>query len=362
MATSSAVLSDLERLAEAMRQWVDELVQWERRLAQCGFHPAFAAATGVRLFRVTLASQQDRVSERAEAFRRADAEERLDAMSDRVHNLLRDAARNERGKRAKLLSALAMRGDRIYLRADSRHDGQLVEVMGDLVNAEHVVVLVPGMTNELANFDVQIRPRAVRIFNELQRQAPRTKVAVIAWQGYDSPDLSFTGLLQARASGRAKIGAEALAVDLATIRSLNPSAHMTVIGHSYGSVVLGQAMKRGLDRKGVADLIVLGSPGMDANNRRALQSPGINLWATKGTISMHVPLPVVVPLPPIEKITLDPISFAPAHGEDPSAIGFGAKRFSSEGAKTHGAYFDTGSEALKNIVRISLGRPEAVTR
>ncbi len=364
MGTSSAIVEELEQYASLLFDWSEGLGEWERRLSNSASRPAFAASSAVRCFRLTVVSQRDRVLERAGGFRRADASLDLVTLNRRVHRALRDSAAREHGDRAKLQSGLAAKNDRVYLRGDTRNDGQLVEVLGDLVYAEHIVILVPGMTNELANFETQIRPRAVSLLGELKRQAPTTKVAVVAWLGYDSPDLSFTGLLQARQSGRAKVGAESLARDLATIRALNSSAHLTVIGHSYGTVVLGQAMMRGLDRRGVTDVIVVGSPGMDANNRRDLGSPEISLWASKGTVSTRFPLPMPLPFPfpGVRKLTLDPISFAPAHGEDPSAKGFGAKRFSSEGAKTHGAYFDPGSAAMKNMVKIALGHGETVTK
>ena len=366
MATSSAVAKELERLARELEDWSRSLLLWELRLSQCGFHPAAAAALAVALYGRSLTHQHRSLTTTAQGFRRADASIKLSAMNDGVHRALSKTASREYGDLAELHSGLAEKRERVYLRGNTRNDGQLVEVLGDLINAEHIVILVPGMTNELANFETQIRPRSVALLDELQRQAPRTKVAVIAWLGYDSPDLSFTGLLQARASGRAKVGAESLGVDLATIRGLNSKAHMTIIGHSYGAVVLGQAMKRGLDRKGVSDVIVLGSPGMDANNRKDLGSPKISLWASKATVKTRIPvpipLPIPVPFPVVRHVTVDPISFAPAHGEDPSAKGFGAKRFSSDGTKSHGAYFDRGSVSLRNIVKISLGRGETVSK
>lgn len=220
MGTSSAVARELERLAAELGDWAASLLQWERRLAQCGFHPAATASMAVAFLRLALDRQHGWVGDRAHGFRRADAAERLSAMNERVHRVLLDSAKREHGARATLQRGLAEKNERVYLRGDTRNDGQLVEVLGDLVNAQHIIVLVPGMTNELANFETQIRPRAVALLAEAKRQAPGTRVAVIAWLGYDSPDLSFTGLLQARESGRARIGAESLGADLETIPRL----------------------------------------------------------------------------------------------------------------------------------------------
>ena len=362
MPTSSATYNDLSVLALLLHQWSEGLAQWERRLEV----RTLPAAVALRSYRFGIERQEGFLRLRAVAFQRADSGHRLSVMHERAVAVLLTSAVENHGKRAGLRRSLATHPERRYLRADGRGDGQVVEVLGDLPSAEHVVFLVPGMTNELANFDTQLRVRALRFLDELHRQSPKAKVAVVAWLGYDTPDLDVRGLLQARESGRAKQGAVSLRKDLAEIRRLNPAAHLTAVGHSYGSVVLGQAMRHGLDGAGVSDVVVVGSPGMDANRRRDLGSPRIALWASKAAVRVGpaVSVPMPFPLPRIRfpgPVAVDPISLAPAHGEDPSAKGYGARQFSSKGAMSHGAYFNPGSESLRNMANIALGRRERVT-
>lgn len=351
MTTSSANADDLDAFSVRIHLWSQGLRSWERRLDH---KRTVVAAASLRTYWMLLEAQGKRLHGHARAFRTADAKQLLSTLSASAHRTLANAAAGSAGARSVAESSLAKRAERVYLRADGRGDGRIVEIFGDVVNAEHIVFVVPGMTNDLTNYETQLRSKALNLLAEIQRQSPNSKVAVVAWLGYDTPDLTVRGVYQARGSALAKEGATALLADLLIVRRLNPQAHITAVGHSYGSVVLGQAMRHDLDAAGISDVVVVGSPGMDATSRSGLRSPGVQLWASKGTVAPIVPL--YSPFPDVKKVTLDPIAFAPAHGEDPSAKGFGARRFSSEGVVSHGGYFESGSTSLKNIGRIALGR------
>ena len=355
---SSAMPDPIEALAAVLVRWGEALRGWESRLTG---PRTIGPEIAIRSYRFLVQRQAETLGTHARAFRLADAADRLRSFDFGVRHDLRTVALRETGQSGRLAVALLSPPNRVYLRADVRGDGRVVEVLGDLVRARDVVILVPGMTNVLANYETELRTKAVDLLAELQRQSPRIPVAVVAWLGYDTPDLSVSGLVDARQSVKAREGAESLAADLVAIRRINSSARITAVGHSYGSVVLGQAMQRGLDRKGVASVVVVGSPGMDADSRRKLGSPAIDLWASKATLSTPVPFSLPFPfvgpvIPVLRRLTVDPIAFAPAHGEDPSAKGFGAHRFSSNGTTSHGAYFEPGSEALRNVAKIALAK------
>jgi Alpha/beta hydrolase len=253
------------------------------------------------------------------------------------------------------LTALLNDPTATYLRADGTGDGRVVQVFGDLVSAQHIMVFVPGMDNELNDYRASLQKRAQSVLAEMQRQAgPGVPVAVVAWLGYDTPDYTPIRLVtQAATSNKAVQGAKALEADLTTIRQQNPRAHITVLAHSYGTVVLGEAMRRGLN---VSDAIAVGSPGMNTTSRKKLLSPGVKFWASKSQKSAWS-----IASKPIVTVPFDPISVLPTHGEDPSAKGFGANRFSSGDSLGHSDYFRTGTAALKNIVAIGLGRPPTFT-
>jgi Alpha/beta hydrolase len=257
--------------------------------------------------------------------------------------------------RTEQLEALLDDAAATYLRADGTGDGRVVQVFGDLISAQHIIVFVPGMDNELNDYRASLQKRAQAVLVEMQRQAgANVPVAVVAWLGYDTPDYTPLRLVtQAATSNKARAGAKALETDLATIRKQNPRAHVTVLAHSYGTVVLGEAMRRGLN---VPDAIAVGSPGMNTTSRRLLLSPNVALWASKSQKSAWF-----FAGKRIASVPIDPISVVPTHGEDPSAQGFGANRFSSGDSLGHSDYFRAGTAALQNIVAIGLNRPPNFT-
>ena len=254
---------------------------------------------------------------------------------------------------------------RTYLRADDRGDGRRVEVIGDLPSAAHVVILIPGMTNAVDNYETQLRPKAMALFDAMQSEAPAgTGVCVIAWLGYNTPDGGPSGLVDAAASRAARSGAEQLRADLALLRSNGLRAHVTVVGHSYGSVVAGRAMRDDGDGPlPVDDVVVVGSPGMDAGSRRALGSAGVRLWAGKTTAGG---VPAILHPPGGDVLWLadravrvmrggDPVPMAPVHGPDPAPPVFGAAPLPTDG-RGHSDYFSRGSRSLRSIARVAVGR------
>ena len=217
---------------------------------------------------------------------------------------------------------------------DPQRDGRVVEFSGDLATADHVAVFVPGMANDITNYN-STKTKALSLLREMQAVAkPGERVAVVVWLGYDTPDLTPVRVFfEAARSNKAVAGAKVLDRDLDFLRGLNPGTHITVVGHSYGSLVVGKAMRRGIEAD---DAVVVGSPGMGVRDRQDLGSAHTTLWAG-------------------HRAMFDPVSFAPRLGEDPSAHGFHANRFRTAGSSGHSDYFNPGSVALRNIALIATG-------
>jgi pimeloyl-ACP methyl ester carboxylesterase len=384
MGTTSASPVELQNLSAELQRWSDAVDFQRRRLG--GFSKTMTDAQTMRTLSVRTNEITHGLDDTARSFLTADS-----------RNLNRSSTQPPTSKRAvpkpkvlpqgwqealarqqvarasgKALSALgkglpsnqkrteqlkALLGDptATYLRADGTGDGRVVQVFGDLISAQHIIVFVPGMDNEINDYRESLQKRAKSVLAEMQRQAgPGVPVAVVAWLGYDTPDYTPIRLVtQAATSNKARNGAQALEADIATIRKQNPRAHITVLAHSYGTVVLGEAMRRGLN---VSDAIAVGSPGMNTTSRKKLLSPSVNFWASKSQKSSWS-----IASKPILTIPVDPISVLPTHGEDPSAKGFGANRFSSGDSIGHSDYFRAGTAALRNIVAIGLGRQPMFT-
>ena len=170
-----------------------------------------------------------------------------------------------------------------------------------------------------------------------ERSDRNDHVAVIVWVGYRTP----WGFLESFSRTLAERGA----IDLARLTRILPhSAHVTLVGHSYGAVVCGLA----LPSARVDDCVVLGSPGMGTSSREDLCFAG-NLWAALG------PSDWIRYFPRVKIGRL-------GHGPSPVRAQHGAVVFDTGAIRGHCGYFADASESLRNIARIGLGRYDEVTR
>ncbi|GAA2602457.1 hypothetical protein GCM10010435_97120 [Winogradskya consettensis] len=227
---------------------------------------------------------------------------------------------------------------RNFLEYDVRGDGRAVEVVGDLARATRIAVLVPGVDTTLRDFDrglggVRRRAPAVQareIFAAVRAVDPGARVAVVAWLGYDPPE----GLnLESARDLRARAGAEDL---ISFVRALPAPAAVTLIGHSYGALVIGLAAPS-LPR--VADVIALGAPGMGHN--RAADLGGAQVWSA------------LAPTDWIHRIPQARIGHL-GHGRRPSNPRFGAVELPTGGVTGHDGYLSPGSETLEAVAEIVL--------
>jgi len=167
--------------------------------------------------------------------------------------LLVARARNDTSRMV-ILDSLA---ERNLSEFDARGSGRVVEVIGDLVAADRIVVLVPGSHITLDNYDGSRSPggggRALA--EEIAATGTGDRVAVVAWLGYDTPQ----GLSpQVATDALAQAGASTLLTTVDDLRAANPDAPIGLFCHSYGSVVCAYAAPQAP----VADLVFYGSPGV----------------------------------------------------------------------------------------------------
>jgi hypothetical protein len=239
---------------------------------------------------------------------------------------------------------------RQFLTFDPRGNGRIVEVFGDLGAADRIAVLVPGVANRADNYntglgDVRDRAPAVQaksLYDAARASAPGQHLAVVAWLGYDAPQ----GIGRSAAREElARAGATSLdqfARDLATMR---PGARVTVIGHSYGSVVAGLAAAHLPSQ--VKDLVVIGSPGMGVSRVADLRTSA-HVWAGQSARDWIDWVPGVQ-------------VWGAGHGPMPTTPGFGDSVFGTRGVTDHDHYLAPGTQSLRNIVEIVLGRDASVT-
>jgi hypothetical protein len=235
-------------------------------------------------------------------------------------------------------------GGRQFLSFEVSGDGTAVEVVGDLNTAGRIAVLVPGVDTSLRDFDrglggIARRAPAVQaraLYQQLHTVDPDGHVAVVAWLGYDAPN----GIgLDAVREARARAGAVALTAFVHGIHAQRPDASVTLIGHSYGAIVVGLAAPRLPE---VSDLIALGAPGMGA--RRASDLGGARVWSALASADW------IRRIPQVRVLDL-------GHGRRPSDSDFGARPLPAEGVAGHDYYLVPGSVTLRAVAPIVLGDP-----
>ncbi|OII09347.1 hypothetical protein BIU97_12540 [Curtobacterium sp. MCBA15_009] len=243
---------------------------------------------------------------------------------------------------------------RFLVTLDTRGPGRAAIAIGDLDTATDVTLVVPGMfftvsgqmvdftatANDLAAEQASLAPLAVR--------GDRSSVAVVAWMGYRTPDLSNILSLQL-----AETGADRLerAVDgLRHVRD-GDQPRLNLVAHSYGSTTAMMALTSG--RMSADTLTVLGSPGSDVRSASDLAVPHGQVFVG----SAHS----------------DPIAGSGYFGTDPGEASFGATvldlRAATHGQGTtavfrrpvgHNDYLKPGTASLHDVALIGVGRGDVV--
>ncbi|WP_371790161.1 alpha/beta hydrolase family protein [Streptomyces sp. NBC_01471] len=243
----------------------------------------------------------------------------------------REALANGDPGRSRSLRAMARPG-RSFLSFDGRAGGHTAEVFGDLSRARRIAVLVPGSDTGLDEYG-----RLLAGATALRRQLG-DGAAVVAWLGYAAPATVSTDVLT---TGRADDAAPVLRHFVRELGRAAPAARISLLCHSYGSVVCGRAAA-GLD---VAGIVLYGSPGAGRGSAAALRTRA-TVWAARGRHDWIADVPHVrIPLP---FVTV-------GLGADPVAAGFGARVFDA-GDGGHSDYLKPGSLSLANLARIVSGQ------
>ncbi|MFE9200631.1 alpha/beta hydrolase [Micromonospora sp. NPDC007230] len=243
---------------------------------------------------------------------------------------------------------------------DPAGDGRAVVALGNPDRAAAVLTYVPGMTADLADAPGELG-RAARVLDRCTALGPGEETAAVLWLDYDAPD----HLLEAARARQAEDAGSALHRFQEGLRASHdgPPARQTVLGHSYGSLVVGTAAR---DHGLSADaLVFVGSPGAGVDHASELRMPPGQVWASTApddVIRLARPPDELArravlagtPLGPVAAV-LDRHDPGLWFGRDPSDPGFGGRRFPS-GRYGHTGYWEPDNPALDGMARIVLGR------
>lgn len=235
--------------------------------------------------------------------------------------------------------------------------GRAAIAIGNPDKSANTTVLVPGTSHSVTEGWLSAND-ATNLYNEAKAADPTRATSVVAWMGYNAPD-SLTDLQIAQTS-LAREGGALLAAD---INGLNVThgpgpAHMTVIGHSYGSTTVADAAA-GYGMR-TNDAILIGCPGTDLAHSAGdfHLTPGGHVFV--GAASTD-PITQLGGLP---QIHVPGTGVNLALGADPALDGFGSTRFKAEVPgltfNDHSHYYERGTESLFSMADIVSAHGDAL--
>ncbi|MBN9113139.1 MAG: hypothetical protein J0I34_30680 [Pseudonocardia sp.] len=221
------------------------------------------------------------------------------------------------------LTASYTQGDDLrVLGCDPAGRGLAVVAVGDPDSARSVAVIVPGSDMDLHTIAKPLSwARALRA-------ASGPETAVVVWIGYTTPQ----GLgIDAASGALARAGAPALDAFVDGLRA----PHVTVVAHSYGTVVAALAAPH-LDAD---DLVLLGSPGVRADDVADLHTRA-HVHAARADADWMKWVP---------SIELGDLG----HGTDPTSSSFGATLLPTAGVTAHDGYLTPGTASLAAVAAVA---------
>jgi hypothetical protein len=260
------------------------------------------------------------------------------------------AATNRLAGYAAVLATLdAGKGPRRYLGLLDESGRGAVSI-GNPDVAAHNAVFVPGTGQGLARLSFSDE-KALAMYNATLTADPALApgdVAVTTWMGYDRPmDLSRAAFPQPAYSGADRLDAFE---NGQRASHLGAASIDTVIGHSYGSTVVGAAASHGHH--------------LDADNVIAVGSPGL-LVERADQLDLRTRGNVYVMRAKNDAISMGGIVTEWTLGADPTVPGFGAQRLAADPGPAspfglpsigaHSSYWLDGNAALKNFGTVIAG-------
>ena len=239
---------------------------------------------------------------------------------------------------------------------DTNGDGHAIIASGNPDTAANVATYVPGTGSDLAGIGGGIERSGKMLAAATAYGSPPT--AVITWFGYDAPP----SLPDAVSDSYAQHAAGALDTFQLGLRATHPGSpsHNTVVGHSYGTTVIGAAATHGRTLN-ADDVILVASPGAETDHATGLHLGGV----PDGQQGHHVYATYA---------QYDPVQLSnPVHGVNPTEPAFGGTTFTSApdgpgpwyelgwNPGAHSDYWNSNTPSLTNMGLIIAGHGSEVT-
>ena len=254
-----------------------------------------------------------------------------------------------------------------YLLLDAS-SGLVAESVGDVRTAREVVVLVPGVGTSIAGWH-RVSVEIATLYQAIIAAGGRD-VAVVGWLGSPAPPDVVHGALQkyAQAGGpRLRQFVEGL--------KLAPDVRVTVVGHSYGAVTTGTAVRDGLRPDALVGVAAPGFGPGASNTSRLGDVPTFVLTDPRDPINEVRPVRNVlmsgisagvpylgsyaadrlVSLGGVGNLGTEPVCLDGAHRLATRRVG-DPPVGSAIDLAVHTSYFDEGSFTNEQLAAVALGR------
>ncbi|MCK2239807.1 MULTISPECIES: alpha/beta hydrolase [unclassified Crossiella] len=342
-----------------VKQWWDSLSIADRETllatdgARIGALDGIPAAVRDRANRVVLAGVQAALAEehtrlQAKSGRTPEDDQRLTDLDGKLKGVHAIAERLN-------LPPSRERQQAFLLGLNADGNGRAIVAMGNPDTATNVATLVPGTKSSLSGGTSYLEHADAMAEAARKQGSPST--AVISWVGYDAPQ-SVAAAANEDYATNAKQDLARFQEGLRATHEGQPS-HNTVVGHSYGSTVVGHTAR---DLTIQADEVVfIGSPGVGVHQASELNLPPERVHSSTAQHDVIKYTNINLGLDR-DVLPLDPL------GPDPTDKRFGGNTFTSDpgtegwlpgglSEAAHNEYWAENSRSLKNMGKIIAGRP-----
>jgi hypothetical protein len=205
----------------------------------------------------------------------------------------------------------------VLLGIDTAGTGRAIVAAGNPDTATNVATYVPGTGARLEMAGGDIDRSDKMLASATKAGSPST--SVITWIGYEAPQSLPSAASESYAEG-AKKDLDRFQDGLRTTHE-GPPSHNTVLGHSYGSTVIGHTAHT--EHINADELVVAGSPGVGVHKASDLNFPTDHVYATVAEHDM-------IHLSNIETYNDWGQPVDRIHDRDPANPQFGAHVFASD--------------------------------
>lgn len=218
---------------------------------------------------------------------------------------------------------------------------------------------MPGTKTNQNNFDEDIS-RMTDMWRETQKWAPGESVSTITWFGYEAPQSVATDATQKDYAYDGSPKLLQFMDGLETAQGGPDNSHTTIIGHSYGSTVVGDASNKG--DLAADDIVAVGSPGMLTGRAEDLDVGKDHVWSEAATSDV---VPAGGKLAGLGGYTWgvetwNGVPYNAGYVQTvPSDELFGAHRMDVD-TSGHTSYWERDSESLANQAKVVVGEYDKV--